>query len=128
MACATKKRVCIGQLDKYIQIESRNIKAPVNANPSDVDADEIFDNRIHLWANIKTSVGEAIFDGANIEQTVTHIITFNYPGFTVSVEDWIIYDNRRFKIMSVENINEDGIFISVRCVDRGIDTKQATKA
>ena len=128
MGCSTKKRVCIGQLDKPIQIESRNIQAPANKTPQDVDADEIFENRVHVWANIKTLSGEAIFDGVNIEQTITHIFTFNYLGFEISTLDWVIYDNRRFKIMSVENINEDNIFTAVRCVDRGIDTKEASKA
>ena len=128
MACGTKKKLCIGQLDKLIEIQSRHIKAPLNTTPTDVDADELFTNRVHVWANIKTSVGEAIYDGVNIEQALTHIFTFAYLGFEVTSADWVIFNSKRYKILSADNINEDNIYVSLRCVERGVDTKEATKA
>jgi lipocalin len=127
--CITKKKAgCIGDLDKLIQIESRAILAPKNRYDTDVDADVIFTNRIHVYANITTKMGVSIFDEVSDQYVMTHVFKTLYLGINVTKNDWIIYNNSRYEIQTVENINEDSLFILMRAILRGSDTKEASKA
>ena len=108
------KRVCIGDLSKKIQIQVRSIQPPLNG----VDYGEVFSQTKNVWAMCKTVSGEAIFDDSNIEQTVTHEFYIRYIP-NVTFENWILYNNKYYDIVGVENLNESDEYLLLRSRIRG---------
>lgn len=131
---------CIGNFNKYIQIVRRKITAPDYANDSDVEIDELFDNIVHVWANIKTMKGPEVFDEVAITQDINYKFTTMWLGEVIVNGDfnagkrrldkdcWILYNNNRYKIMSVENIDEENKYICMRASLTGSVNKPASKA
>lgn len=126
MGCSVKKRkdlrVCSGDMDKAITIYVRSITPPEGDS---VDFNEIYSEPRNIKAMIETVRGITIFDGANVGTEVTHRITFRYVD-NVTFENFIIYRNKRYKIVDVENQNERNNFYVLLCTDRGNDNLPAT--
>lgn len=118
-----KRQVCIGDLDKEIELQDRDIVPPVFGSP---DFDENFTTNATVWAGIKTVDGKTFFDGVNTETVITHNIFIRFDA-TVTSETWILFDSRRFDILKVENFEERGEFMLLTCVDRGLANTAATK-
>ena len=124
MACA-KEKICTSDFNRLIQILDRDISPPPR---NDTELGEDFQNVVHVWASVKTVNGATIFDSVNTEQVITHIFTTRYLGLGITSENWIIYNNNRFKILAVENIDEQNMYTRMRCILRGSVSKEATKA
>jgi SPP1 family predicted phage head-tail adaptor len=120
-----KAKICTKDLDKRITLEY-----PFNIGTSnfDINTDRSFKKIGDFWAAIKTTAGSQFFDEVNLQEGIT---TDFYIRFTKSVDlsrtIWVIYNNRRFKIVNPENINEDNLWIKLRAVERGTVLKEANK-
>jgi len=111
----THKRVCIGSLNHKIEIYVRSIKAPAKGS---VDFSDEFTLKKIVWAMIESVSGETMFNASNIETVVTHQFYIRYiPG--VDIVDVIVYGGLRYKIVNVENLNNENYFLLIKTSDRG---------
>lgn len=113
-----KKRICTGSLKTRIIISLRSIKAPSFNN---VDFDEEFNDIRTVWAYCETVSGLTEFDDSNIEEIVTHIFYIRYiPSININTVNWIEHRNKRYKIITVENINDENEFLLIKTNSRGL--------
>jgi head-tail adaptor len=118
-----KRKVCIGNLDRIVKVNSRVIKAPV----SDVDYSEVFTEIIEMHANIETVSGVTIFDSTNTERDITHFIYIRF--FTgITPENWLIFNNEYYDIFDQQNLEERDEFFLLKCNKRGSVTKPVNEA
>jgi len=116
------RKVCIGDLNTFIKMQNRNITPPVFG---DVDFDEDFQDASEVWAKIDTKIGKTVFDGVNVDFSVTHEITIRFDP-TVTTETWIEHDSRKFDIMMTDNFEERNEWLFMFCRLRGVG--EASKA
>lgn len=123
-----KRQYCVGDLRDTIDLLDRNITAPTEF--SSVDYDEEFQTTIPgagLPAAINTVTGKTFFDGVNTETPITHTVGIRFQE-NVTAENWVLFDSRRLDILKVENLDERSLWLELTCVDRGLATKEASKA
>lgn len=112
-------RICIGDLKDRIQIYSRSITSPLN---SGVDFGESFAEPKVMYAMTETTNGETIFDATNTETVVTHNFYIRYlPNLTA--EGWILFKQKYYDILNVENLNEEDRFMLIKANLRGTELK-----
>ena len=117
--------ICSGDLNKRITLQH-----PVIAGSSNVDTNttRTFTDIGQFWAAIKTRPAAQFFDDVNLSET---IITDFFINYTTSIdllkEIWVLFDNKRFKIVATENLNEDNLIIKLRANERGSSLIEATK-
>ena len=118
------RKVCIGDLDTLIILQSRDIEAPVF---DAVDFDENFtDFPDPVWALVETAIGKSVFDGVDTDVNITHKITIRFDT-TVTSETWIQFDDgRRFDVQFTENMEERNEWLLMFCTVRGLG--EAAKA
>lgn len=109
-----KKTVCLGGMNHKIKLQTRSIK-PVTDG---VDFVEEFTQDISVWAMIKTMPKESIFDGSNIERSVSHFFYIRFIK-NVTFEKWIEFKNNKYDIVAVENLNEEDNFLLLKASLRG---------
>lgn len=119
-----KEKIKIGDLNKKITLQNRNITPPIFGSP---DFDETFSNDVEVWARIITKEGKTFFDGINTDINITHEITIRYDA-TVTAETWILFESRRIDILRVVDINEDHQFMKLICNERGLSANRAAMA
>lgn len=111
-----RRKVCVGDLNQRITLQDRDIVPPIFG---DADFTEDFTEDNDCWAAIQTVHGKTFFDGVNQRDVnLTHEIFIRYDA-TVTAETWILYDSRRFDIVSVEDLDEQHTFMRLMCVDKG---------
>lgn len=106
------RKICTGDLRDRITLQNRSIQ------PEEIDFTEDFTNDIEVWAMIETARGLDSFDGVTLANIVTHKIYIRFLA-GVTEETWILFDERRFDIMDVENLDERKTFMLLRCKERG---------
>lgn len=115
-----KKIICAGDLNRKITIETREITSPTS-----VDYTQTFTTKSNVWSAIKTkSPGVEIFDGVNVKGTATHFFYIRYIS-NVTFEDMVEHNNKYYRILQVENLNEDNLFQVLICCERGDNTQEA---
>ncbi len=119
-----KRTVCIGDMQDEITIQDRDIIPPEFGK---TDFDENFSNDLTVWSAIKTVTGKTFFDGVNTDTPITHEIYIFFDA-TVTAESWIIFEDRRIDILKVEDFEERHEFMLLTCIDRGLLTREASKA
>lgn len=121
-----RRRVCIADLDRQISIQNRAIKSPTN----EPDYTELFSAGSStsyglvagdVWAMIESTAGKTVFDTTGVERVVSHKITTRFFD-GVTAESWILFNGNRYDVVSVENIDERGEYMVMRCVFRGVST------
>ena len=118
-----KRKVCIGNLDRIVKVNSRVIQAPV----SDVDYTEEFIQLIEMHANIETVSGVTFFDSTNVERDITHFIYIRF--FTgITPENWLIFNDEYYDIIDQQNLEERDEFLLLKCNKRGPVTKPVNQA
>jgi SPP1 family predicted phage head-tail adaptor len=117
-----KRKICLGDLDKRIILQNRNIAAPVYGS---VNFDENFTTIATVWAGINTVGGKTFFDGVS-DRVITHEIFIRYDA-TVTASTWIEFENRRIDILNVEDWEERHEYMKLICNERGANTLEATK-
>lgn len=110
-----RRKVCVGDLDKLIQVQTRSIQPPAG---SSVDFFEQFTEYQDFWALIQTVNGLSIFDGSGITQNITHKIYIPYAE-GITFENWVQYNGNRYRISRVENLDERNEFFLLYCIFRG---------
>lgn len=111
-----RRKVCVGDLNQRITLQNRDIVPPIFENP---DFTEDFTADDEVWASIQTVHGKTFFDGVNQRDVnLTHEIFIRYDA-TVTAETWILYDSRRFDIITVEDLDEQHEFMRLLCIDKG---------
>lgn len=110
-------RICSGDLDRAILIQVRTLVSPEDTD-GDVDYNETFSEFIVFWSLIETVKGETVFDESNVEQVVTHKFYIRYAP-DITFQDWVTYNDKNYKIIDVQNINERDEFYLLRCTLRG---------
>lgn len=128
MQCTTirikKRKLCAGDLRHRIELSNRKLVAPLF---NSVDFQENFKPNTTVSAAIETVTGKVYFDGASIENPITHIIYIRFDP-TVTASTWIIFDERRLDILKVEDLDERKEFLKLTCLDRGLVSREASKA
>ena len=119
-----KREPCIGDMDELITLQGRTLTPPT----AGVDATEEFaDTNPDVWALVETVSGETLFDDTGTERDVTH--TFIIRFITgVSSETWVLFNNDRLEILSVEDLDERHEFLLLKATNRGIQTNEANRA
>lgn len=119
-----KRKLCIGDLDTLIEIQSRELVVPFFES---TDFDLNFTPNFQAWAAIETVNGQVFFDGTNEERRITHNIYIQYNS-TVTAESWILLNGRRLDILEVNNLDEQDKWLLLICTDRGTDQNESTKS
>lgn len=121
------RKVCIGDLDILVKLQSRAITAP----SSGVDLSETFVTTSSVWALVETVNGKSFFNDVGIEFNVTHHIYIIFIA-GITDEDWIEFEDaagdRRFDILDFEDLEERHEFLKLVCNDRGAKAKAAAEA
>ena len=108
---------------KTVTLQNRAISAPAGGS---TDFGEIFtDEGLPVQAIISTQRGKVLFDGVSTDEKITHKISIEFVE-NVTAETWILFNDRRFDILDVENVGEQDICLVLRCNERG--TGEAAKA
>jgi len=118
------RKVCIGDLNELICLRGRELTPP----ESGVDATEEFEDTIpEEWAMVETPKGETVFDGSNTEVDVTHKFTISFTEGITS-ETWVLFKDKHYDILNVENLEERDEWLILRCNDKGTTDNQANQA
>ncbi len=121
-----KRKVCIGDMNKLIDIQVRTLEPPSTAFDYDINLttiDQVF-AMIHTASGAIS--GEAFFDGSNVERFVTHMIYIRFRT-DVTAETWIKFNDEFYDILNVENLDENNEFLLLKCNVRGSVNKSTTR-
>lgn len=135
--CKTKRinknKLCTGDLDKLIDIKERQVSS---GGIGDNTASETFVTvKDNVFAGIETPSGIAFYNGVNINELQSTMITHKFfifydPDFP-NIENgnhYIFYNNDRFKVIRVTNDNEQNEFMIIETTNRGDEDKEAVNA
>lgn len=136
MACPRKRfaktKICIGDLRNQIIIQER---AQVASEFEDDDTPiESFTDIATVFAGIKTSstqsIGAALFSGVNLNDRATHTFTIMYDPTLANIEagnNFILFDSRRFRILSRAINDENNLYIDISCSERGLTENESSE-
>lgn len=102
-------------LNKYgraITLEDRN-ESIINGLTS-----EVFTNPRADTAIVSTPAGVTVFDDTNIETAVSHIFKIAYRA-DATAETWILFNAKRYRIVSVINCCEADEVLHLMATERG---------
>ena len=105
-------------LNHKVQVQSRGM---VGSHIGVVDLVEQFVDLGVLWGEFKTAGrGYQSFGGVGVSEKVTHIFVTRYTNvIRVTDQEWILHDNMRYKVDSIENINEEKKFLRIYLIKQG---------
>ena len=118
------RKVCIGDLDTLIDLQTRELEEPDFNSP---DFDETFTTVSSPWSLVETVQGKNFFDGVDTDTPITHRIYIEFDS-TVNAQIWVLLNSRRLRILDTEDLDERGEFLLLICTDRGISANEASKA
>ena len=78
------------------------------------------------WAAIKTVSGKIVMDSVGRDTNITHEISIRYDNRVTSEHFVQSDDGRRFRIVSIENLEERGEYIKLFTIERGLDEAAKT--
>lgn len=106
-----KRKICSGDLRSQVQIQTRSIKPP---SLNEYEFNEEFETTSTVWALIETKSGLQVFDGVNTIETPSHNIYIRYIE-GVTFENWLIFEDNKYTILDVEDLEERHEFYLLRC-------------
>jgi len=118
------KNYCIGDLNKKAVFLDREIDARTDI---DIGYGEIFKNNTSVWCAIETKNGKDVFSGTDLLGTNTHDIITRYNSTLVS-KKFILLSSRYLKILRVQDLNEEGLFLKFVCNERGLSSLKVNEA
>jgi len=110
-----KQVVCTGDMKDLITLQNRAIQGVTTA---DVDFTENFTEAAVVWSMIETVQGVTVFDTSNTEIVITHKFYVRYDP-AVTSETWVEFDDRKFDIVTVTNLDERKDYLLLMCRERG---------
>ena len=117
-----KKRVCTGSLNKPIIIYDKKLN-PTAEYGGKID----LINPIIAWSMVETIDGIPVVDGSNITFLGTHNFYIRYlAGYTDTIDKEFLvrYNGTDYKILKIENLNEENSFLKISCNERGLDKQR----
>lgn len=108
-------RICTGDMKFKIEIFMRQITPSTN---NGVDFGEEFVSSRIYYAMVETNAGLTVFDVTNTEKIVTHTFYTRFI-YNLTEENWLVFRDRNYDIINVENLNEQNRFMAIRCCLRG---------
>ena len=110
-------KVCTSDFNKRVKIQTTSISA--NNAPSGL-ASVGFADILSVWALVKTSSNREFIEGVNIENGLNTDFFIRYNS-SVDFERqlWIEYNDSRFKITNVDNIDKENKIIRLRSTEKG---------
>lgn len=128
MSCSTlrfpKVKICLGDLRHKIDLANR---VAVGQSPDDWDSSGVtFTSYATVWSAIRTTAGVftgvARFSGTSIDPNATHMFYIRHRTDWRDIEAgnvFVLMGDRRFRVLRVDNNNEDKIFDIIQCTERG---------
>lgn len=128
MSCSTlrfpKVKICLGDLRHSIILANREA---VGQSPDDWDTSGVtFTNYATVWSAIRTTAGVftgvARFGSTSIDPNATHMFYIRHRTDWRNIEAgnvFVLMGDRRFRVLRVDNSNEDKIFDIIQCTERG---------
>lgn len=72
-----------------------------------------------IWAMCKTlPVGTTAIDGSNVQRAISHAWYTRYIS-GVTAQHWIGYNSRVYKIVSIQNINQNNEWLVLNSIETG---------
>jgi len=133
MAICTTQRIkkfklCTSDLRHRVQVQERVL---TGNQPNQFSPEIQFTTIASPWSAVETTRGTSKFSGVNITDDISHIFSMRYNVTLNQVEagnHFIVFKERRFRIVNVTNVNEDDTILSFECTERGDEIKEATEA
>lgn len=124
----SKKKLCIGSLNRLIAIKVRFITPP-----ADVNYDNTFGALISVKAAIETVNGQTSFDNVSgQDERITHKFTIRFmrnSSVMIGAQNWIVYNGNNHKILfEPENVNEENKYLIIRASLKGPSDIVANRA
>jgi len=119
-----RRNVCIGDMDKQIVIQLRTLTPPATDS---VDFSEVFTTESTVWAMVETRSGVEIFDGTSLKGIATHYFYIRYNA-EYTFENWVLFNEKKYNILDVQNFEEENKFYLLRCSLRGTTNNLANYA
>lgn len=130
MSCQTlrlpKVKICLGDLRHKIQLANRVAEG---MNPGDWDSSAITFSTYanNVAAGIRTTAGVnagvARFSSTVIDPNATHLFFVRHRTDWRNIEAGNVFvlmaPDRRFRVLRVDNVNEDSIYDMIQCTERG---------
>lgn len=113
-------KICIGKLSKRITLQTRQ------QNFASTGMIYTFVDVVSVWANVITRSGINKFSGINIDDNITHIWQIRRRS-DITAEYWINYNDNRYKIESIEPMNE-GNYLLLFCKLTGEDNLDGSES
>jgi SPP1 family predicted phage head-tail adaptor len=120
-----KRKLCVGDLNREVRIVDRQLGVPTADAEGVLDPNftENFgvDQDLQIWVGIKTLNGKELFLGTGTDRiTLTHEILLYFDP-DITTESWVIMrDGRLLDIKKVEDFEEQGVYMKLSCVERGL--------
>lgn len=127
MKCETinnkKIHICTNAFDKKIKVQ---ISTTIYNNSPDSEPTYGFTTIAEVWALIKTTNGNEFFDGVSVLQNnnTDFYIRFN-TAIDITKQLFVDYQNVKYRINTVENINKQNKVLKLRSQEKGDNTKLA---
>ncbi len=124
----TKTQVCAGDLRFQIEIQERNLAVPTDPFVDDqVNYGEEFTTLHSVFSMIETPLGVTTFNDVGISTAISHVFYVRHLD-DVDAQKWILFDEIRYKIVNVTNLEARKIFLKIECVESGSQDKDASRA
>jgi hypothetical protein len=128
MSCVIKRfpkvKICIGDLRTKINLANREA---VGQAPDDWDSSGVtFTTYASEWCAISTTAGVfagvARFNNTSIDPHATHMFYIRHRSDWRNIEAgnvFVLMSDRRFRVLRVDNQDEDNIFDIIQATERG---------
>lgn len=114
-------KICIGDLNKLIKLEVNRKVSPASGNSY---ATVTTTEDLEVWAKQTSSKGVVSFGESNLEQVVTDYFYIRYLP-DINITSSIVYDDKRYSIVDIENLNGNNEFLKISTNKRGDSTLKA---
>jgi len=119
------KKICTADFNKKITIQY--ISTSGSNNPSAV-IEQVYTNMATIFAMVKTSPVVNLIGNVNINQTISVDFYIRYnSAIDTSKQLYILLDNKRFSVQTIDNIDKDDRIIRFRATELGLSTLGANK-
>lgn len=116
-------KICIGDLNKKIKVQTSSF---IDNNTPGEESGIGFIDILDIWAMIKTFKTTDLQDGVNASQSITHQFIFRYTSVNLDRKIFIEYNSKKYKVDSVENIDEEDKYYRLTSIERGDKFKNAS--
>lgn len=124
MACKTFKKsvnkVCVGNLSKTITLQKRNISAPTTYTNNTSSS---FTTIATAKAMVITKDASIFVDDVNVAPATTTLFIIRYSSNIANQLKvgnlWILYNDNRFKVQTINNIDLSNKYIKLLAIENG---------